>query len=102
MTGHEEMSTGWQYQNGDGHCLWLNDTSYELELGVACNAGDDSEDFYGLYDSHYVWGGWLVSNAYSTALYTMGMEVACPASGVNVYMQLSPSQTRNLWNFPSG
>jgi hypothetical protein len=59
LTGKEVTTTVYQYQNGDGHCLWQNDTSFELELGVACNASDTSEDFFGIPGSNADYGGWL-------------------------------------------
>jgi hypothetical protein len=104
VTGKDETSTGYQYQDLSGHCLWQNDTSKELELGVACNSSDTSEDFYALYDSYHVYGGWQVSDKYGGSGITMGMTASsCPAAGENVYME--PTEDLffacDLWNFPS-
>lgn len=50
--------SGYQYQNGDGHCLWLNGIT--VELGGACVAGHANEEFYGIA---FVNGeGWTIAN----------------------------------------
>jgi hypothetical protein len=101
VNGKYETSDGWQYQ-ADGQCLWQNDTSYELELGVACNSSDTSEDFFGLYDSDSVYGGWLVSDVYEGPDLSMGItNASCPASGENVYVKNVGYEYCSLWNFPS-
>ena len=44
--GGTKVCTGYEYQNGDGHCLW--DNGGTIELGAACKAGHPNEEFYGV------------------------------------------------------
>jgi len=47
--------TGYEYQNGDGHCLF--DNGGTIDVGGACQANHPNEEFYGV---SYV-GAWSVS-----------------------------------------
>ena len=49
--------TGYEYQNGVGHCLW--DNIGAIYMGAACKAGHPNEEFYGV---NYSSGGWTVEN----------------------------------------
>jgi hypothetical protein len=102
VTATYETSNGWQYQ-ADGHCLWMNDKSYELELGAACNASDTSEDFYSLAGSYYGYGGWIVSVSYLAPDMEIGStNVSCDASGQHVYVKSLYNEFCYVWNFPNG
>lgn len=99
--------TGYEYQNGEGHCLWMNQTSYVLELGVACNATDPAEQFFGY---QYVGGlGWLWGNvaAANTGLIyyvdspPIGNSVGC-TNGAEVQLVSSAYAVCDYWNFPTG
>jgi len=100
-------ATVYQYQDLSGHCLWQNDTSYELELGVACNASDTSEDFFGLPGSYAAFGGWLVSVVADWAkglkYYMAVVSSNCPSGDETVlmYPALSTGEFCDTWNFPS-
>jgi hypothetical protein len=105
LTGKDVTATVYQYQDLSGHCLWQNDTSFELELGVACNASDTSEDFFGIPGSHAEYGGWLVS---VVADWAQGLEyymdlvsINCPFADETVYMEPGNVGTCYTWNFPS-
>jgi hypothetical protein len=89
--------TGYEYQNGDGHCLWLNTSSLHLELGVACQPGDGDELFFGVPGSYAEYGGWEVYAAAETFDYM----VCGPGDEVSVE-PLTDLLTCDLWNFPSG
>lgn len=93
--------TGYQYQNGDGHCLWVNETSLTLELGVACQAGLSIEDFYGTqYLSGY---GWEVSNQAENSRHMFSTQ--CEGSGLIDEVDMTSGSTLaacSSWNFPSG
>jgi hypothetical protein len=49
--------TGYEYQNGDGHCLW--DNGGTIDVGAACKLGHPNEEFFGLDYAPDV--GWQVS-----------------------------------------
>jgi hypothetical protein len=51
--------TGYEYQNGAGHCLWWNAADIAFELGAACKANHVNEMFYGISLAS---GGWTVGN----------------------------------------
>lgn len=50
--------TGYEYQNGDGHCLWVNGIT--VELGGACVAGHVNEEIYS--DAYIPGEGWTLAN----------------------------------------
>jgi hypothetical protein len=92
--------TGYQYQNTAGHCLWSNNTSHIIELGVACNSTDTSEDFFALPGSYAAYGGWVVSDvAEWPGDYLMDSPVC--EQYAEVAMQVA-GPTCPYWNFPSG
>jgi hypothetical protein len=88
-------NTGYEYQNQYGHCMFLNDTSFAIELGAACKDGDTSEMFFGYGYS----GGWYFSVEYDEGDLLMYAENSCDA-GSGVAMGSSLQCIR--WNFPSG
>jgi hypothetical protein len=96
--------TGYEYQNGDGHCLW--DNGGTIDVGAACIAGHPKEEFYGI--SFTRGEGWTVGDVeegpsvyLSVPLVAISpSELACPVSGEAVGMA-SGSDDCNLWNFPS-
>lgn len=93
--------TGWEYQNGDGHCLWENQTSQHLELGVACQAGNLDESFFGI--SYYQHLGWVVGVA-SYGLYALIYNMDAPPCHSGSYVDMAPATDTfcPYWNFPPG
>jgi hypothetical protein len=91
--------TGYEYQNGDGHCLW-NDGG-TLELGAACQAAHPNEEFFGEdYDNTV--GGWLFSNVTDgpDSFVTTTSKASCDL-GANVYVGIPGAYSCYNWNFPS-
>jgi hypothetical protein len=85
--------TGYQYQNGDGHCLW--DNGGIVELGGACVAGQHNEQFFGA--SLTPGFGWVVSDVaegLSRVLNAPGCALGALVT-VNVIMANCA-----IWNFP--
>lgn len=79
--------TGYEYQNGLGHCLWQD--AGVIELGGACKAGHENEEFYGV---NFVKSeGWQVSNMAN------GGYMYADTSNGQVYLGLGND---GLWNFP--
>jgi len=99
VTGTTVTATGWQYQNGDGHCLRERNSDWLLELYGACNARDTSEDFFGLPGSLKAFGAWVVSDVWDESS-MMGFRNSCGGVGYNVIM--SPNADCWLWTFPQG
>lgn len=85
--------TTYEYQNGDGHCLWNNGGT--LDVGAACKADHPNEEFFGY---HYYSGlGWLWGNE------TAGDDLAyvnSPQCVIIAYVQISDNASCGLWNFP--
>jgi hypothetical protein len=83
--------TGYEYQNGDGHCLW--DNGGTIDLGAACQAGHPNEEFYGVKYSN---GWWTMSVAtVDDPSIQLGLQDQCQA-GVHVII---PGDC-GAWNFP--
>jgi hypothetical protein len=93
-------ATGYEYQNGDGHCLWLNGDY--LELGAACKANHPNEEFYGVPRSQSKYGGWLVTSVEDgTNPQSFWAPENCQIDGQPV--QMLPFDTcGGFWNFPAG
>jgi hypothetical protein len=86
--------TGYEYQNGLGHCLWQDDGI--IELGAACKADHPNEEFFGA--EYFSSVGWLVS---VVALGT-GSYMYAPDCGTSeLYMGLG-AQDCEYWTFPQG
>jgi hypothetical protein len=96
--GGTKVCTGYEYQNGDGHCLFQNGGT--IDVGAACQAGHPNEEFYGtLYTSGYGWG---VSNVAESSEY---MYSSLCETGDNDQVHLTSGVTFaacSNWNFPSG
>jgi hypothetical protein len=99
VTGTTVTATGWQYQNGDGHCLRETNSDWDLELVGACSASDTSEDFFGLPGSLKAFGAWVVSDVWDESS-MMGFRNSCGGDGYDVIM--SPNAECWLWSFPNG
>ena len=85
--------TAYEYQNGDGHCLWDNNGT--LDVGGACVSGHPNEEFYGV---HYYSGlGWSVGNVTAGEGYFINASYC--DSGANVV--IADNASCGLWNFPS-
>jgi len=86
--------TGYEYQNGDGHCLW--DNGRTVEVGGACVAGQKDEQFFG---AHLTPGfGWLVSDAAEGLSYVLNAP-DCAFGGLVTMTQVSVADC-SIWNFP--
>jgi hypothetical protein len=84
--------TGYEYQNGLGHCLWQDDGV--IELGAACKANHENEEFFGA--KYYSGVGWLVSNRFlgtGSYMYAPGCGTAELDFGLG-------GQDCEYWNFP--
>jgi hypothetical protein len=86
--------TGYEYQNGYGHCLWWNGTVVGggfVELGAACKPGHPNEEFYGISLGG---GGWTVGNVGS------GGGVMDPGyCGVASGVGFDSGSSCDRWNF---
>jgi hypothetical protein len=88
--------TGYEYQNGEGHCLWADGAT--VELGAACKAGHPNESFFGVkYNTSA--GGWEVADVTEGPNYWMDSS-GC-ADGFDVQMVYYTSAYCAIWNFPS-
>jgi hypothetical protein len=94
--------TGYEYQNGDGHCLWGDGTT--IEVGAACKVGHQNEEFFG--DFYTEGAGWRVSDVTETPSHYMGAAIFTTtlACGVGSEVVLDPTDVLdcNYWNFPQG
>lgn len=88
--------TGYEYQNGDGHCLF-NDGG-TLEVGGACQATDDEEQFFGI--AYYSGVGWQFGVTADATNYLVNAN-DCNL-GSQVQMAQASVASCSLWNFPSG
>jgi hypothetical protein len=89
--------TGYEYQNGDGHCLW-NDGG-TIELGAACQGAHTNEMFFGISLDQGI--GWLIGNVTSGIGHYMAWP-NCVGDGVVVRMVTSDEPANcPYWNFPS-
>ena len=88
--------TGYEYQNGDGHCLF-NDGG-TLEVGGACQPTDDEEQFFGI--AYYSGTGWQWGVTADTTSYLVNANGCEPGS--QVQMAQASVASCSLWNFPSG
>lgn len=84
--------TGYEYQNGDGHCLWWNAGADpgSVELGAACKPGHPNEEFYGI---SYGSGGWLVGNEGAASVMDPGY------CGYGAYVTFDGGSSCDRWNF---
>jgi hypothetical protein len=88
--------TGYEYQNGDGHCLW-NDGG-TIELGAACQGAHTNEMFFGISLDQGI--GWLIGNVTSGTGHYMAWP-SCVGDGVVVRMVTSDAPANcPYWNFP--
>jgi hypothetical protein len=92
--------TGYEYQNGDGHCLF-NDGG-TLEVGGACQATDDEEQFFGI--AYYSGTGWQWGVTADTTSYLVNAYQAGGGCGVGTLVEMTQVSVADcsLWNFPSG
>jgi len=88
--------TGYEYQNGDGHCLW--DNGGTIDVGAACQEGHPKEEFFGNYYDYAAPAGWVVSDVQQGPSYIMA-SLGC-TSGSEVAM--ATSALCFTWNFPQG
>jgi hypothetical protein len=88
--------TTYEYQNGDGHCLWQNNGIVEVGSG-ACVADHPNEEFFGIaYTSGEGWG-W--GNVARTDQDLVEGDDLCTVDS-NVVIQ-SSNNGCEFWNFPS-
>jgi hypothetical protein len=90
-------SPGWEYQNGEGHCLWQNDGV--IEVGAACKPNHPNEQFWGVPGTQSKYGGWLVSDMFDGTGSYMSTNPGCGID-TNVDMVLGGGNCP-FWNFPS-
>jgi hypothetical protein len=90
--GGTKVCTGYEYQNGDGHCLW--DNGGTIELGAACQANHPNEEFYGV--TYIDW--WTIADITEGPNVFMGTQYSNCISTEHVIMG---SGNCNGWNFPS-
>jgi|HubBroStandDraft_1064217.scaffolds.fasta_scaffold19707_3 hypothetical protein len=90
--------TAYEYQNGDGHCLW--DNGGTVEVGAACQNDHPREQFYGFDYQSGSTGleggpGWMVSDMWeqNTWMYVQGCSTG--------YEVMGTYPDCDLWNFPS-
>jgi hypothetical protein len=93
--------TGYEYQNGDGHCLW--DDGGTIELGAACKANHPNEEFFA-----NTWNpglGWTVSDVTEGPGQVMDVVSNC-SSVINGEVGMVPANNSTgclgyiYWNFP--
>jgi hypothetical protein len=92
-----EGYTTYEYQNGDGHCLWQD--AGVIELGGACAANHPNEEFFGIPGSQSKYGGWLISEVHDGTGSYMSTYPGCGID-TNVDMVLGGGNCP-FWNFPS-
>ena len=92
--------TGYEYQNGDGHCLF-NDGGI-LEVGGACQATDDEEQFFGI--AYYSGTGWQWGVTADNISYLVNAYEAGGGCGLGNPVEMTQASVAfcSLWNFPSG
>lgn len=96
--GDGNTYTGYEYQNGDGHCLWDNDGT--LDVGAPCKANKPTEEFYGI--AYFKGGpnpGWTVGDEVGGPSFEMGGQGDCTFYE-DVTMQYDEGASCILWNFP--
>jgi hypothetical protein len=86
----------YEYQNGDGHCLWNDDGT--LELGAACKSGHPNEEFFGMVDTPGL--GWTVGNETDGTSQIVN-SYNCTI-GARVVMAAKATAGCGYWNFPQG
>lgn len=86
----------YEYQNGDGHCLWNDDGT--LELGAACKSGHPNEEFFGMIDTPGL--GWTVGNETDGTSQIVN-SYNC-IIGARVVMAAKATAGCGYWNFPQG
>jgi hypothetical protein len=92
--------TGYEYQNGDGHCLFNHDQT--LEVGGACQATDDEEQFFGI--AYYSGTGWQWGVTADTTSYLVNAYEAGGGCGLGTVVEMTQVSVADcsLWNFPTG
>ena len=84
--------TTYEYQNGDGHCLWQN--ALVVELGGACTPGHPNEEFFGYF---FVTGdGWI----WDTVATGTGYYADSNTCGSGGEVVLDDYDQCPWWNFP--
>jgi hypothetical protein len=80
------------YQNGDGHCLWLNGIT--IELGNACHSsGHPNEEIWGI---SFVNGGWALNDLGGNS--GTIQPTPCTGTGAEVQQPGSDNNTCNRWS----
>jgi hypothetical protein len=81
---------GYEYQNGDGHCLWQD--AGLIELGSStCVSGHPNEQFYSVKTT----GGWLLYNV-ANGDGDMDADQAGCVSGTEIY--IDGNDSCDVWN----
>ena len=87
--------TAYEYQNGDGHCLW--DNGGTIEVGAACQAAHPREEFYGI--KFTTGDGWTFGDVAEGPGANMAAAYSC-SPGYDVFMEPAGAQDCDYWNFP--
>ena len=85
--------SGWEYQDLSGHCLWQD--AGVIEVGGACKAGHQNEEFFGYH--LYPGQGWKVAVVADGTGFFMGSAGCSVGSQVKM---VQGGDTCDLWNFP--
>lgn len=89
--------TGYEYQNGDGHCLF--NAGETLDVGGACQPTDDEEQFFGI--AYYSGTGWQWGVTADATSYFVNAFQSCDLGSEVQMTQVSVADC-SLWNFPTG
>jgi hypothetical protein len=91
--------TGYEYQNGDGHCLF--DNGGVIDVGAACKVGHPNEEFFAIPGSQKEYGGWLISDVTrGPSVYMAAQDNADGNCGAGDIVDFADDAC-NTWNFPS-
>jgi hypothetical protein len=96
ITGNTVTATAYEYQNGEGHCLWENEKSGVLELGTACKASDSVELFYVIPGSYL--DSWTWTNVYEGRDAMVESQGCSPGS--NVVISSTAIYACDYWKSP--
>jgi hypothetical protein len=86
--------TGYEYQDLSGHCLW--DNGGTIEVGGACQAGHENEEFYGVPPYIDWWHVAVITDGPTVFMGTQGSNCISAADAGNVVMN---SGGCDGWNF---